>query len=77
VECKASVRSVPQNVGYRKGGSKTVRRDDVSTSSPNSCFALSLLDLQQKKLNDALISENHVSRSYDLWLEENKEFRGE
>jgi hypothetical protein len=32
------------------GGSKTVRRGDVSTSGPNSCFALNLLDLQQKKI---------------------------
>lgn len=32
------------------GGSETVRRDDVSTSSPNSCFALNLLDLEQKKI---------------------------
>lgn len=30
------------------GRSKAVRRDDVSTSSPNSYFALNLLDLQQK-----------------------------
>jgi hypothetical protein len=57
------------------GGNKTVRRNDVSTSSPNSCFALNLLDLRQENLNDdALISENHVSGSYDLWLKENEEF---